>query len=71
MLRLIGLIVLVAGIAGLAVGTFQYTRKKDLLDVGPLHVQAKEKETFTVPPLAAGGVAALGLVLVLAGGRKK
>jgi hypothetical protein len=30
-----------------------------------------EKETFTVPTLAAAGVAALGLVVVLAGGRKK
>jgi hypothetical protein len=71
MLRVIGLVLLVAGIAGLAVGTFRYTRKKDLLDVGPLHVQAKEKETFIVPPLAAGGVSALGIVLVLAGGRRK
>jgi len=39
--------------------------------VGPVHVQAGQKETFTVPPLAAGGVAALGLVLALAGGRRK
>jgi hypothetical protein len=65
------LILLVAGIAGLAVGTFQYTRKRDVVNVGPIHVQTREKETFVVPPLAAGGVAALGLVLVLAGGRKQ
>ena len=71
MLRVIGVILLVVGIAGLAVGTFQYTRKKDVLNVGPVHVQASEKESFTVPPLAAAGVAALGLVLALAGGRKK
>jgi predicted anti-sigma-YlaC factor YlaD len=70
MLRVIGLVLLVVGIAGLAVGTFQYTRRKDVLNVGPVHVQASEKESFTVPPLAAGGVAALGLVLVLAAGRK-
>jgi hypothetical protein len=71
MLRVMGLILLVAGIVGLAVGTLQYTRKRDVLNVGPVHVQASEKETFAIPPLAAGGVAALGLVLVLAGGRKK
>jgi hypothetical protein len=71
MLRVIGLVLLVVGLAGLAVGTFQYTRKKDVLSVGPVHVQASEKETLTVPPLAAAGVAALGLVLALAGGRKK
>ena len=70
MLRIVGILLLVAGLAGLAVGTFQYTQKKDVLNVGPIHVQAKEKETVTVPPLAAGAVAALGLVLVLAGRKK-
>jgi len=33
-------------------------------------VQSKEKQTVTIPPLAAGGVAVLGLVLVLAGRKK-
>ncbi len=71
MLRIAGVVLLVLGLAGLAVGTFQYTRKKNVLDVGPLHVETKQKESVTVPPLAAGGVAALGLVLTLAGGRRK
>ncbi len=71
MLRTVGIVLLVVGLVGLAVGTFQYTRKRDVLDVGPLHVEAKEKKSVTVPPLAAGGVAALGLVLTLAGSRKK
>jgi hypothetical protein len=70
MLRLFGILLLVAGLAGLAVGTFQYTREKDVLKVGSIRVQAKEKETVTIPPLVAGGVAALGLVLVLAGRKK-
>jgi uncharacterized membrane protein YidH (DUF202 family) len=70
MLRLIGVLLLVAGIAGLAVGTFQYTQRKNVLDAGPIHIQRTDKETVTVPPLAAGAVAAVGLVLVLAGRKK-
>ncbi|HEX9188267.1 MAG TPA: hypothetical protein VGB87_14410 [Vicinamibacteria bacterium] len=70
MLRIVGILLLVAGLAGLAVGTFQYSRRKDVLNVGPLHVQAKETETVAVPPLVAAGVAALGLVLVVAGRKK-
>ncbi len=70
MLRAIGIVLLVIGIAGLVVGTFQYTQKKDVLDVGPLHVQTTDKKSFTIPPLAAGAVAAVGLVLVLAGRKK-
>jgi hypothetical protein len=69
-LRLVGILLLVAGLAGLVVGTFQYTRKRDVLKVGPIQVLAKEKETVTILPLVAGGVAALGLVLVLAGRKK-
>ena len=71
MLRTVGIVVLVVGLVGLAVGTFQYTRKKDVLNVGPLHVEAKQKHSVSIPPLVAGGVAALGLVLTLAGSRKK
>jgi hypothetical protein len=70
MLRLIGVLLLVAGIAGLAVGTFQYTQKKNVLDAGPIQIQRTAKETVTVRPLAAGAVAAVGLVLVLAGLKK-
>ena len=70
-MRLVGFVLLVLGIVGLAVGTVQYTRKKDVLNVGSVHVQASQKDSLTVPPLVAGGVAALGLALVLVGGRKK
>ena len=70
MRRIVGIVLLVVGLAGLAVGTFQYTRKEELLYVGPLHVETKRKKSITVPPLAAGGVAALGLALTLAGARK-
>jgi uncharacterized membrane protein YidH (DUF202 family) len=67
---MIGIVLLVIGIAGLAVGTVQYTRTKHVLKVGSIDVQAKDKERFTIPPLAAGGVAAVGLVLIVAGRKK-
>ena len=71
MLRIIGIVLLVLGLVGLAVGTFQYTRQKKVLDAGPIHIERKATETVTIPPLAAGGVAAVGLVLTLVGSRKK
>ena len=71
MLRIIGIVLLALGLVGLAVGTFQYTRNKKVLDAGPIHIERKATESVTIPPLAAGGVAALGLVLTLAGSRKK
>jgi hypothetical protein len=71
MLRVVGLLLLVLGIAGLAVGAFHFQREKAVLDVGPLQVHSKTNETVTIPPLLAGGVAVVGAVLVVAGGRRK
>ncbi len=71
MLRIIGFVLLALGLVGLAVGTFQYTRQEKVLDAGPIHIERKATQTVTIPPLAAGGVAAVGLVLTLVGSRKK
>ena len=71
MIRIVGIVLLVIGLVGLALGTFQYTRQKKVLDAGPIHIERKATETVTIPPLAAGGVAALGLVLTVIAGRRK
>jgi hypothetical protein len=71
MMRVLGIILLVVGLAGLALGTFEYTRKKRVVDWGPLQVETKQKESVTIPPLAAGGAAAAGLVLILIGSRRR
>jgi hypothetical protein len=70
MLRILGTILIVAGLAGLAVGTFSYTETKDVVKVGPINVQAKEKESVTIPRAAALGAAAIGAVLVVIGRKK-
>lgn len=70
-MRVLGVILVVAGLLGLAVGTLQYTRKKDVLNIGPVHVETNERKTMAIPPLFAGAVTAVGVVLFLAGkGRK-
>ncbi len=71
MLRIVGIVLLAVGLLGLAIGTFQYTRQKKVLDAGPIHIERKATETVTIPPLAAGGVVVVGLVLTLVGSRKK
>jgi hypothetical protein len=65
--RIVGPLLLVLGLAGLALGAFQYTRQRTVLDVGPLQLHANTKETVTIPPLVAGGVALVGAALTVAG----
>jgi hypothetical protein len=72
MLRIVGPLLLILGLLGLALGAFQYTRQKTVLDVGPLQLHANTKETVTIPPLLAGGVAVVGAVLTVASlGRRR
>jgi hypothetical protein len=69
-MRVLGAILVVAGLLGLAVGTLQYTRTKTVLDIGPVQVQRSEPETVAIPPLFAAGVAAAGLLLFLTAKKK-
>ena len=64
--RIAGLLLLVAGILALAYGGFTYVKDTDTVDLGPIHIEAKDKERVNVPVWA--GVAAVvagGLLLIL------
>jgi hypothetical protein len=62
---LLGVLLIVAGIAGLAYGRVTYTRETHDAKLGPIELQVKEKETAQIPVWAGIGVIALGSVLVL------
>jgi hypothetical protein len=70
MLRILGILLIVAGIAGLALGGFEYTQTKEVAKIGPLDLKAKEQKRVTIPPLASGAVLAVGAVLLVAGRKK-
>ena len=63
-LMIIGALLALVGIVGLAVPEFTTQHTKDVANVGPLHVQATEHESHFIPPVVAGGALALGIVLI-------
>ncbi len=71
---IVGILLIVLGIAALAYGGFSFTthEKKKILDAGPIHLDATvEKErSVTLPPIV--GIAAIigGVVLVVVGTKK-
>ena len=67
---IIGIILIVIGVAGFALGGFSFTRKEKVLDVGPIEATAEEKETVPISPLVAGIALVSGVVLVAAGARR-
>lgn len=65
-LKLIALILIVAGVLGLAYGGFSYTKQTHSTDIGPLHLEVKEQQHVNIPLWA--GLAALiggGVLLVV------
>ncbi len=67
---LIGFVLIVLGVLGLALGGFSFTHKEKVLDVGPVEATADKREHLAVPPLL--GVLAIvgGVVLVATSARR-
>ena len=63
----VGIALIVAGVVVYLRGGV--TRKKEVLDVGPLEVSTSERQQ--IPPWIAGLVVGAGVVLVVAGLRQK
>jgi uncharacterized membrane protein YidH (DUF202 family) len=61
----VGVLLIIVGIAGLAFGGFSFTRKEKVLDVGPIEASADKKESLPVPPIL-GALAIVGGVVLLA-----
>jgi len=69
--RIVGIVLIVAGLLALAYGGFSYTKETHKAELGPFKMTVEERDQVNVPQWI--GVAALagGIVLVLVGGRKK
>jgi hypothetical protein len=67
---IVGLLLIVLGVVGLAMGGFSFTRKEKVLDVGPVEASADKKESVPIPPLLAGLALAGGVVLLVVGSRR-
>lgn len=70
-IRILALILIVAGALGLVYGGFSYTKETDVAKLGPIELTVKEKETVNVPLWAGIGLIAVGAgLLVFGGGRR-
>ena len=70
-LRLVGTLLIVAGVAGLLYGKFSYTKESHDIKLGPVELSVKEKETVNVPGWLGAGAVAVGVLLILVGGGRK
>ena len=68
--QIVAIVLIVAGILGLAYGGFSYDKETTGAKLGPIELKVTERKTVNVPMWAGvGAIVAGGLLLVL-GGRK-
>ena len=68
--KIIAIVLIVAGVLGLAYGKFSYTKETHDAKVGPIELSVKDKETVNVPVWAGVGAIVIGAGLLLSGGRR-
>jgi hypothetical protein len=69
-LVIVGIILIIAGILGLAIPAITYTEREQVLDLGPIQATAERERTIPISPVIAIVAIASGLVLVVVGARR-
>jgi hypothetical protein len=69
-IAILGLVLIVVGLAALAYQGVTYTRRETVLDIGPIHATADRQRTVPLPPVLGIVAVAGGVVLLIAGVRK-
>jgi hypothetical protein len=67
---IVGIILILVGIAGFAWGGLGWTTKKKDAQLGPLEITHEEGHGISFPPVVSGICLVGGIVLVAIGGRK-
>jgi len=70
MKRTLGAVLLILGVVMLIWTGFSYTKKEKVVDAGPVQISADKEKTVNWPPYAGGILAVVGIVLLIAPGKK-
>ena len=69
-MKALGIILIVIGIAMIVIRQINFTTEKKVADLGPIELNKKEQKTVEWPTYAGIAIAACGIIVLVAGGRK-
>jgi uncharacterized membrane protein YidH (DUF202 family) len=69
-LKIVAILLIVAGVAGLVYGKFSYTKATHEVNLGPIDLAVKEKRTVNIPMWAGIAAIVAGAVLLVIPQRK-
>ena len=68
--KILGILLIAAGILALVYGGFSYTKETHEARLGPLELAVEEKERVNVPVWAGAGAIGVGALLLVAGRKR-
>lgn len=70
-MRILGFILIGAGLLALVAGGFSYTRRRNTVELGPLKATVRQRERVSVPPILGALTVIAGVGLVVISSRRK
>ena len=70
-MSILGIVLIVLGLAALAYQGFTYTTRDTVIDLGPIHATTEREKTVPLPPVFGIAAVAGGIALLIAGGRTR
>ena len=70
-MSIIGVVLIVLGLAALACQGINYTTRETVIDIGPLHATADRTRTVPLPPVVGGIAIVGGIALLIVGARRR
>jgi hypothetical protein len=70
-LKIVGALLIAAGLLGLLYGGFSFTKETHDLKIGPIELSMKEKQSVSVPTWAGVAAIVVGAGLLLFGGNRR
>ena len=64
---LVGILLIVLGVVGLAYPRISYTTREKIVDLGPIEATKETKKSVPLPPILGGLSLAGGVILLVAG----
>jgi len=64
MTKILGLVLIVAGLVGFAWGGFAFTTKEKIIDLGPIQATRDKQHSWPISPIAGALAIAGGVVLL-------
>lgn len=68
-MKILGVALVVLGVVALVYGGISYTKKEEVVDIGPVNVTRENRETIPLPP-TLGALSLVGGLAILIVGRK-